>query len=353
MFQPTYLNRQGQRVTAKTWAFTYYNRRRRKSDSGYGYRTEAAAEKALRAKLAAQDRGEAVGSDVERTTYADLARLIEADYTSNGYDLRRLLLSLEHLEKWFGEDRATQITDERVELYKAARLKAGAKPATVNRELSALKRMFSLARKRVPFPPTITLLQERNVRKGYFEEEQFRAVLAKLPDYVRPVAEVAYVTGWRVPSEILTRQWRHVDFAGGWLRLEPGEAKSEQPRLFPLDPLLRPVLEAQHQAARAAERELGRVIPWVFFRVTKKARRVRPIAGFRKAWITACKAAGVAGRIPHDFRRTALRNLTRNGVSLLVAMELVGWASFAMVKRYGITDEALLKEAAAKMAKGG
>ena len=349
VFQPTYRDRRGARVQAKTWAFTFYNRRRRKSETVYGFRTAAGAERALRAKLAAQDRGEPVGSDVERTTFADLAALIEADYVSNARDsLPRLKQSLAHLRKWFGDDRAPDITDGRVELYKAGRLKEGAKPATVNRELAALKRMFSLARKRVPFPPTITMLAERNVRRGFFEEAQFRAVLSKLPDYARPAAEVAYVTGWRLPSEVLTREWRHVDFVAGWLRLEPGEAKAERPRLFPLDPQLRPILEALRARTVALEREHGRVIPWVFYRVTR-AGRVRRLGSFYKVWHAACRAAGLPGRIPHDFRRTALRNLTRASVSLLVAMELVGWASFAMVKRYGITDEQLLREAAAKL----
>ena len=51
--------------------------------------------------------------------------------------------------------------------------------------------------------------------------------------------------GWRVASEILTRQWKHVDFNAGFLRLEPGETKNGPGRMFPLIPELRAVLEAQ------------------------------------------------------------------------------------------------------------
>jgi integrase len=54
---------------------------------------------------------------------------------------------------------------------------------------------------------------------------------------------VAYLTGWRLPSELFTRQWRHIDFASGWLRLEPGETKNRDGRMFPLTPELRGVLE--------------------------------------------------------------------------------------------------------------
>jgi integrase len=55
----------------------------------------------------------------------------------------------------------------------------------------------------------------------------------------------------------------------------------------------------------------GILCPYVFVRVLKKKAEARRVRNFRRAWIAACKAAGCAGRIPHDFRRTAVRNLVR------------------------------------------
>jgi hypothetical protein len=75
-----------------------------------------------------------------------------------------------------------------------------------------------------------------------------------------------------------------------------------------------------------------------------------PIRSFRRAWITACKRAGIPGRIPHDFRRTAVRNLERAGVPRSVAMKLVGHTTEAIYRRYAIADESMLREAAAKLA---
>jgi integrase len=73
-------------------------------------------------------------------------------------------------------------------------------------------------------------LQEHRARTGFFEPDEFSAVLAGLPDDLQAAFAVAFITGWRVKSEILTRQWAHVDFHSGWLRLEPGETKNAEGR---------------------------------------------------------------------------------------------------------------------------
>ena len=57
-----------------------------------------------------------------------------------------------------------------------------------------------------------------------------------------------------------------------------------------------------------------------------------------------------AGRIPHDFRRTAVRNLERAGVARAVAMELTGHKTEAVYRRYAIVSDADLREAAHKLA---
>ena len=54
-------------------------------------------------------------------------------------------------------------------------------------------------------------------------------------------------------------------------------------------------------------------------------------------------------RIPHDFRRTAVRNLERAGVPRSVAMKMVGHKTEAIYRRYAIVDEAMLREGAVKL----
>ncbi|MFB3144502.1 MAG: tyrosine-type recombinase/integrase, partial [Candidatus Methylomirabilales bacterium] len=73
--------------------------------------------------------------------------------------------------------------------------------------------------------------------------------------------------------------------------------------------------------------------------------------GFRRSWATACRKAGVPGRIPHDFRRTAVRNLERAGVPRSTAMKMVGHKTEAIYPRYAIVDEAMMREGADKLAR--
>ena len=74
-----------------------------------------------------------------------------------------------------------------------------------------------------------------------------------MPKELKPVIQCAYITGWRISSEILTRQKHHVDLRVGWIRLEPGETKNEEGRNFPLTPELREVLERQLDATKEFE----------------------------------------------------------------------------------------------------
>ena len=131
-------------------------------------------------------------------------------------------------------------------------------------------------------------------------------------------------------SELLTRQWRYVDFAGkGWLRIDAGEAKDATAgREFQFTTWMREALERQRKFVSKVEKGTGAVIPWLFCRPDS----VR-IHNFYEVWRTACKAAGIL-RIPHDFRRTAVRNLERAGLPRTTAMAMIGHKTESIYRRY-------------------
>lgn len=184
--------------------------------------------------------------------------------------------------------------------------------------------------------------------------------MAELPADLRPVAEFAYLTGWRIPSEVLRLTWAQVDFAAGVVQLEVRSTKNDEGRTFPFDalPALHRRLKRQRARTKALERATGRIIPHVFHRDGQ------PIRDFRRAWISALERAAhttrrgirvvvrpdLVGRIPHDLRRTAVRNLVCAGVPERVAMQLTGHKTRSVFDRYNIVNERDLRDGVARLA---
>ena len=361
VYQPSYRDKKtGERVTVPTW-WIYYNQRGKQIKESSRSTKESDAWRLLKKRHGEIDQGKPVGPDVTRTTFEDLMEMLKDDYAANARrSTAKLQTTIDHLAAVFAMDKAQDITTDRISKYVKYRKGEKAAAATINLELMRLSRGFTLAlrAKKVASKPHIPLLAVQNTRKGFFEIEDFKRVLAHLPEEIKPVAITAYVTGWRVKSEILSRQPSHLDLKNGWLRLEPFETKNDDGRNFPLTPMLREALEKQVRKTEALRRE-GIITPWLFHREGKQ------IKNFRWAWITACIKAGLgsetrdinglrlkrsAKRIPHDFRRTAVRNLERAGVPRSTAKKLVGHKTDSVYNRYAIADEGMLKEAALKLA---
>jgi integrase len=349
LYRPTYKAADGTMRTSAIWWMRF-----RQHGKPVRVSTGTTSERTARAMLREKEGKIILGIPVipaaDRLTLNDGLAMIRRDYATNGRKSTRTLEArLEHLLQQFdGASRLGRITTGHVEAYKAYRLEAGAQPSTVNRETSTLARMGALARRQYGLHVSFlaTALEERNVRTGFFEEDAFRRVLVHLGE--RPelaaLARVAYVTGWR-RGELLSRHWRHVDFDAGWLRLEPEETKNRDGRMFPLIQGLRDVLLGQRARVEAIQRATATIIPWVF--VMDNA---QPVRDFKRAWHTARKRAGVPGRLFHDFRRTAVRNLIRAGIPETVAMRLTGHRTRSVFARYAIVEEGMLKEAGERLA---
>lgn len=190
---------------------------------------------------------------MNRVMFDELLTDLETEYQVNGRDTlddlkRRLRL---HIRPYFGGMRAAAITTADIIKFTSKRQQAGASNGEINRELSGIKRAYNLAIRagKLLHKPHIPMLKEARARKGFFEREQFEAVRAHLPEHVQPAITFAYITGWRIKSEVMSLRWDQVDFESAVVRLHPGSSKNEEPREFPFTDELRGLLEEQVQTS--------------------------------------------------------------------------------------------------------
>jgi len=323
------------------------------------------AQKLLKKREGEIAEGKLPGFYFDKVTFNQLAEDFLTDYRINVRDtLSKAERSVKYLKEFFGGMKATEVTTDKVKTYIEKRMEDEMSNASINRELAALKRMFHLGAQCTPpkvnLIPYIPMLKESNVRKGFFENGEYLALREALPEDLRPIITFGYHSGWR-KAEILGLTWDKVDLKEGTLRLDPGETKNEEGRTLYMNDEL---LEEMHKLQ--ANRHIG--CPYIFHREGK------PIAGFRKAWAKACIQVGLCEvlkdgegksvvvkdkkgnekvvkaptRIFHDFRRTAIRDMVRSGVSERVAMSISGHKTRNVFDRYNIVSDQDLKEAAKK-----
>ena len=167
IYRPVYINkRTRKRERSARWWIQYSHRGKQYREAAHTVnRIEAV--KLLNKRLADIREGKPWGNAAERLTFEDLAQLLLDDYHANGsLSIGRAKLSIRHLRRLFGEDRALDITTIRITTYVAKRLEENAARATINRELAALRRMFSLAIKgnQLAYKPHFPMLAENNSR---------------------------------------------------------------------------------------------------------------------------------------------------------------------------------------------
>lgn len=246
----------------------------------------------------------------------------------------------------------------KLEEYVEFRQKADAANGTINRELALIRMAYRLGRKRhdeegvplVKLVPSVDMLQEASPKEGFFEHHEFEAVRAeilKLTHGGEAIADLAtfyYLTGWR-RDEVVSLRWDQVNWFRKTITLRRDSTKAGEPWELPFGdfPRLEDLLRRRLKRTEEAQRKSGAQVANVFHRDG------RPVVYFRDTWNMACANAKVK-RTPHDFRRTAARNWIDAGVDPLLACELVGWKTTAMLKRYRITRLKDRESAVSKLA---
>jgi len=300
---------------------------------------ERVAKRFLKKREGEIGNGKLPGIYFDKVLFNELSEDLLRDYRLNQRkSLKRAEQCITHLEGSFDHVKAVDITTSQIETYIEKRLEENATNATINRELSALKKMLNLGARQTPPKvdrmPYIPMLKKHNTRKGFFEHGEYLALRDALPDYLKAIITFGYKTGWR-KGEIVGLVWDRVDLKNGIVRIETGETKNNEARTVYLDEELKVIFKELF-----ANRRLD--VPCVLLRNGK------PISGFRKAWLKACRDAKLKGKLFHDLRRTAVRNMVRAAIPERVAMTISGHKTRSVFERYNIVSEEDLRQASQK-----
>jgi integrase len=240
---------------------------------------------------------------------------------------------LDHLDHFFAGRAVVDIKSDTLNRFVEERQRDGAAPGTINRNLALLRRMLNLLKREHDFnPPHFPRLKEPTARQGFCEPEQFAKLYRELPPRLRTFALFTYTTGCRT-GEAKKLRWNQIDWSERIVRVEAEQTKNAVARTIPLSDEIFNALKKTPE--------------------DKRVGLLFPVGCFRKAWQSACVRAGLGvltpgpsnggygtyqGLNPHDFRRSAVRNLRKAGVGEVVAMSVSGHKTAAVFQRYNIVS---------------
>jgi integrase len=248
------------------------------------------------------------------------------------------------LEAFFAATRLPDITDARIEDYKAARIRAGTGPAGVNRDLSLLRLVLKQARReryiaQNPLDNRDHFLNERKERlqaKPFTLDEEQR-LLSVAKGYLRPFILLLLDTGLRPNAEALPLKWRDVDFERGMITVIASKTPAGL-RTVPMTTRLKAELLRWKKLTGNSE--------FVFFHPRNPAKHLLHVP---KTWATALKEAKVDKRRLYDCRSTFCSRMYAAGIQPVLIELLMGHAGSGLIHTYAKADDDFKRDAAAKL----
>jgi integrase len=178
--------------------------------------------------------------------------------------------------------------------------------ATCNRELACLRHILRLAAEEnlIDSAPIVKLYREHGARTRTLSEEEYQRLLSVSPLHLRRIIACAYETGMRA-GEVKKLMWEKVDLKNGFIRLAAEDTKTNEKRAIPLSPILREILEEIRKEQREGKVTSigGHVFTWGGRAMTE---------GWKRAFHTACRKAGLEDVRFHDLRHTFVTRKVRH-----------------------------------------
>lgn len=243
------------------------------------------------------------------------------------------------------------ITRADFDVFKASRLKAKIKPATVNRDLDRIKAALTQAvawemLENNPLAGVKRIKRDIEQRIRYLTKDEEKALRSALEarearaatrresgdawrtergreakgaivgysDHLMPMTLLALNTGLR-RGELTQLKWADIDLEGKRLTVRAGYAKSGKARHIPLNTESLQVLQTYRKQHTGKGELFG-------------------VASVKTAWAGLMKEAKIAGFRFHDLRHSFASKLVMRGIDLNTVRELLGHGDIAMTLRY-------------------
>ena len=258
----------------------------------------------------------------------------------------------ENWRKYFGDILVDDVKPNMVDEYRQERLQQTAyrgkyaskqkvAPATVNKEVSTLKRIFNLAIRDDLATKNpcwkVERLPENNERKRILSQDELDRLLAELPEHAKDIVLTGYFTGMRA-GEIFDLTWDKVNLERGYIELEWDDTKTKEPRRIYADEV---VLEILKRLNKVKHLKHNNVFTY----------KENPIKSIKTCLKTACREAKIENFRFHDLRHTFNTMMRKAGVPKSVIMHLTGHKTSAMFDRYNTIDEEDARDALKKLNK--
>jgi integrase len=238
----------------------------------------------------------------------------------------------------------------RLKVYQIERLRDEAAPATINRELSTLSRLFGvLIENQLLDTNPVRLLKSLSCKSGerevYLSFQDVNRMAEHCPEWFKSIIWTAYYTGMR-RGELLGLIRKQVNLTSRIIYLKPDQTKEGNPKRIPIHRDLVPILSNVLKITSIGTER-------VFLIQDQKGVRSIGMETFKNCWPRACESLKLEKPWPrfHDLRATWRTNARRSGVDGQVAESIMGhWYKQKSVNdRYGRIGDKELLDAIDKM----
>ncbi|MFQ5329639.1 MAG: tyrosine-type recombinase/integrase [Thermodesulfobacteriota bacterium] len=231
-----------------------------------------------------------------------------------------------NLLPFFGHMTVTEITPRSISAYKSHRYSKGVKAATINRELTLIKHMYTMAIREWEWcrdnpVKRVSMEKESPPRDRWLTSEEECKLLTACSERLRVIVIFALNTGMR-QGEILSLRWNNVNLLKGTLIIEV--TKNGDRRAIPLNGTAWDLLKEQSRIRYPAN-------DYVF---TSSTGTKIDSGHLRRDFMKALRQAGIEGFCFHDLRHTFATRLVQAGVDLYKIQRLLGHKDNKTTQRY-------------------